>query len=143
MSKLGSALVKDKVITVEFPDCPGFNVKLGFLAREELANVRNQSLKYQFNRVTKQKEEVVDNDKFLEAYTEKAIKGWSGLKWKYLKGMLALDMSGKDPEAELEYSPEEAIDLMKYSVIFDQWVTEQMQDFEQFSNTKRETQTKN
>ena len=50
------------------------------------------------------------------------------------------EMSGND---EIVYSKEEALDLLKNSSIFDQFLTDAMGDFEHFSKKKKETDTKN
>ena len=100
--------------------------------------VRNASLSYKFNKRTRQREEEVDNDRFLEAYAEKAIAGWKGLKIKHLPVLLPVDISSMDANEEVEYSNEDAIELLKNSTIFDQFITDSMNDFEQFSKKKQE-----
>ena len=57
--------------------------------------------------------------------------------------MLPVDISSMDPEENIEYSIEEALELLKNSTIFDQFVTDTMNDFEQFSKKKVETNSKN
>ncbi len=143
MSKIKSLIAKETVTTVEFPEIDGFMVDLVYLNRDELMKIRNRSLTFKFNKRTRQREEEVDNDKFLEAYSEKAIKGWSGLKYKNLPLLFPADISGANGEEEIEYSPEEALELLKNSTLFDQFVTDAMNDFEQFSKTKAETNEKN
>lgn len=143
MSKIKSLLAKETVTTVEFPEIDGFMVDLVYLNRDELMKIRNRSLTFKFNKRTRQREEEVDNDKFLEAYSEKAIKGWSGLKYKNLPLLFPADISGANGEEEIEYTPEEALELLKNSTLFDQFVTDAMNDFEQFSKTKAETNEKN
>ena len=143
MSKIKSLLAKETVTTVEFPEIDGFMVDLVYLNRDELMKIRNRSLTFKFNKRTRQREEEVDNDKFLEAYSEKAIKGWSGLKYKNLQLLFPNKIYGENGEEEIEYSPEEALELLKNSTLFDQFVTDAMNDFEQFSKTKAETNEKN
>ena len=46
----------------------GFEIHLRYLTREDLMKVRNKALTYKFNKRTRQREEEVDNEKFLEAY---------------------------------------------------------------------------
>jgi hypothetical protein len=48
-----------------------------------------------------------------------------------------------DAAEEVEYSMEDAIELLKNSTIFDQFVTDTMNDFEQFSVKKAAIDTKN
>ena len=98
--------------------------------------IRNRSLTFKFNKRTRQREEEIDNDKFLEAYAEKAIKGWKGLKYRYLEELLLVDVSALDPEDELPYTQENAELLMKNSSEFDTWVTETVSDLENFTGNK-------
>jgi hypothetical protein len=144
MSKIKSLLVSgDKTIDVDFPDVDGFVVTISYVPREDLVKIRNQALVYKFNKRTRQREEEVDNDKFVEAYAERVIKGWKGLKIKHLPKLLPADISSLNPEDEIVYSQEEALELLKNSSIFDQFITDTVNDLEAFSIKKRETTVKN
>lgn len=143
MSKIGNFISKETTSWIEFPDVDGFEVHLRFLTREDLMKIRNQSLTFKFNKRTRQREEEIDNDKFLEHYAGKAIMGWKGLKIKHLPVLLPVDISGANGEEEVEYSEDEAIELLKSSTIFDQFITDAMNDFEQFSKKKAEDAAKN
>ena len=144
MSKIKSLLVSgDKTIDVDFPDIEGFVVTISYVPREDLVKIRNQALVYKFNKRTRQREEEVDNDKFVEAYAERVIKGWKGLKIKHLPKLLPADISSLNPEDEIVYSQEEALELLKNSSIFDQFITDTVNDLEAFSIKKRETTVKN
>ena len=143
MSKIASLVAKETSVWVEYPDIEGFSVQLTYLTREDLVKVRNRSLTYKWNKRTRQREEEIDNDKFLESYAEKAIKGWKGLKVKHLPVLMPADISKMDAEESIDFSVDEAISLLKNSAEFDQFVTDSMNDFEQFSKKKKETDTKN
>ena len=143
MSKIKNKIVKESSTWVEFPDIDGFQISLQYLTREDLLKIRNASLTYKFNKRTRQREEEVDNDKFLEAYAEKAIKGWKGLKAKHLPVLFPADISDLDPEEEIEYDEEDALELLKQSTVFDQFITDCMNDFEAFSRKKEEEDSKN
>jgi hypothetical protein len=143
MSKIKNMIAKESSTWVPFPEIEDFEVNLRFLTREDLQKVRTSSLTFKFNKRTRQREEEVDNAKFLEAYAEKAIAGWRGLKVKHLPLLLPVDISSMDPNENIEYSDEEALELLKNSTIFDQFVTDTMSDFEQFSKTKTEIDSKN
>jgi hypothetical protein len=143
MSKIGSLLVKDTSTWVEFPDIDGFEVNICFIPREELLKIRSSSLTYRFNKRTRQREEELDSEKFLENYAKKAIGGWKGLKIKHLPYLLPVDISSMNPEESIPYSEEEALQLLKNSPVFDQFITDTMNDFEQFSKKKVETDIKN
>ena len=143
MSKISSLMATETVVDVEFPDVDGFIISLVYLTREDLMKIRNASLSFKFNKRTRQREEEIDNDKFLAEYTRRAVKGWKGLKVKHLPNLLPVDISTMDGEESLEYSEEEAIDLITNSTVFDQFITDTMNEFEQFSVTKKETDVKN
>jgi hypothetical protein len=143
MSRISSLIAKETVIEVEFPDLEGFIIKLVYLGRDDLLKIRNSSLIYKFNKRTRQREEEVDNEKFVEEYARKAIKGWSGLKVKYMPKLLPVDISTLDPNEEVVYSEEDALDLLKSSTVFDQFITDALNDYEKFSIDKRGNDSKN
>lgn len=143
MSKIKSMLVKETSTWVEFPDIDGFEVNLRYITREELLKIRSASLTFKFNKRTRQKEEEVDSAKFLEHYAEKAIAGWRGLRVKHLPMLLPVDISNMNPEESIDFTEEDAIELLKNSPIFDQFITDTLNDFEQFSLKKTEANVKN
>lgn len=143
MSRIGSMIAKNTETWVEFPGIDGFEVNLRFLTRDDLMKIRASSLTFKFNKRTRQREEEIDNDKFLEKYAEKAVAGWRGLKVKHLPELLPVDITGADLNEDIPFSEEEALELLKNSSIFDQFVTDAMNDFEQFSRKEKETEVKN
>ena len=76
MSKIKNLIAQETTSWVEFPEIDGFEIELVYLNRDDLTKIRNRSLTFKFNKRTRQREEEVDNDKFLEAYAEKSIKNW-------------------------------------------------------------------
>ena len=143
MSKIKKMMAEQSSVWVDYPDIDGFSVNLKYLTREDLMKIRNSSLTYKFNKRTRQREEEVDNDRFLENYAEKAIIGWKGLKVKHMPALMPVDISGMDVDDDIEYSNEDAIELLKNSTVFDQFITDAMNDFEQFSKKKTEADSKN
>lgn len=143
MSKIKNFIAQETTSWIEFPDIDGFEIHLRFLSREDLIKIRNQALTFKFNKRTRQREEEIDNDRFLEAYSEKAILNWRGLKVKHLPMLLPVDISGANPDEVVEWSEDEAKDLLQSSSIFDQFITDAMNDFEQFSKKKADEAAKN
>lgn len=143
MSKIKSLLVKETSTWVEYPDIDGFEVNLRYLTREDLLKIRNASLTLKFNKRTRQKEEEVDSAKFIENYAERAIAGWRGLKIKHLPLLVPVDITGMNPNEVVEYSEEDAVEILKNSPAFDQFVSDTLNDFEQFSRKKAEDDVKN
>ena len=119
---LKSLLVPSKSVEAEFPGFAGFKVQLSFLSRETLVSIRKKATKISFK--NRQPVEELNDDLFLQLYVAACIKGWSGLTLSYLEQLAPVDLSGqKDLEAELEYSEENALFLMKSSSNFDSWVS--------------------
>ena len=133
---LASLLTPSKTVTVDYPTLNGFSVDLCYLAREELIKLRSRCVSQKLNRKTRAFEETLDEDKFLTEYCKAVIKGWKGLKYKYLEELLLVDISGQEPEDELKFSVENAETLMKNGADFDTWVTEVTGDLENFTKTK-------
>lgn len=133
---LASLMTPSKTVTIDYPEFEGFTIDLCFLAREELIKLRARCLSQKFNRKTRGFEEELDDDKFLVEYCKAVIKGWKGLKYKYLEKMLLVNLDGVNPEDELIYSQEDAEILMKNASDFDTWITETVGDLENFTETK-------
>lgn len=143
MSLIKKLMVTEKVTEVEFPDIDGFKVQLCYVGRDRMMKIRNQSLVYKFNKRTRQREEEVDNDKFLELYADAIIKGWSGLTVRGLATLLPIDTSSMDPKEEVPYSADDALLLLKNSTLFDQFVTDSLNNFEVFERESRDEAEKN
>ena len=133
---LASLMTPSKTVTIDFPGYAGMSVDLCYLAREELIKLRKKCVTTKFNKKTRQPEEELDDDKFLLEYCKAVIKGWKGLKYRYLEELLLVDISALDPEDELIYTQENAELLMKNSSNFDTWVTETVSDLENFTGNK-------
>ena len=133
---LKSLLVPSKTVDVEYPGLPGFNVSVSFLSRETLISIRKKATKTAFK--NRQPVEEINDDLFLQLYVKEAVKGWDGLKLSYLEQLAPVDLTGQDPDAELEYSEENALFLMKNSANFDAFISETVTDLGNFqkSNAK-------
>ena len=115
------------------PDMEGFTVKLCYLARDELMKLRSRCLKQKFNKKTRAFEEQLDEDTFLVEYVKAIIKDWNGLKYKYLKELMLVNVENMKEDDELPFTRENAELLMKNSLDFDTWVTETVGDLENFT----------
>jgi len=130
---LKSLLVPSKSVEVEYPGMPGFVINLSFLSRETLLNIRKKSTKTSFK--NRQPTEEFNEDLFLQLYVEASIKGWNGFKLSYLEQLAPVDLTGQNMDAELEYTAENALFLMKNSSNFDAFISEQVSDLGNFSKT--------
>ena len=133
---LASLMTPSKTVTLDFPGYAGMSVDLCYLAREELVKLRKKCVTTKFSKKTRQPEEELNEEKFLLEYCKSVIKGWKGLKYRYLEELLLVDISELDPNDELPFTQENAELLMKNSGDFDTWVTETVSDLENFTSNK-------
>jgi hypothetical protein len=130
--ELKSLLVDSKTTWVEFPGLEGFEVELANLSRKELMALRKKCTTNKFNRKTRAFEENLDDNKFVKEFSLSTVKGWRGLKLEYLEDLLLVDLKGQDPTKELEWTEENAIQLVENSSEFDNWLNEVVFDLENF-----------
>ncbi|MAC71694.1 MAG: hypothetical protein CMP84_16020 [Gammaproteobacteria bacterium] len=133
---LASLMTPSKTVTLDFPGCADMTVDLCYLAREELLKLRKKCITTKFSKKTRQPEEELNEEKFLTEYCKAVIKGWKGLKLRYLEELLLVDISELDPEGTLPFTQENAELLMKNANDFDTWVTETVGDLENFTSNK-------
>ena len=133
---LKSLMTPSKTVKVDFPGMEGFKIDICYLAREELLKLRKRCLVNKWNKKTHQPEEELDDEKFLSEYCKSVLKGWKGLKYRYLEELLLVDISRLDTEDCLPYTQDNAELLMKNATDFDTWVTETVGDLENFTGNK-------
>ena len=136
---LANIIIESKTIDTEYPGYDGLTLKLAHLTRDELMELRKKATTTKFNKKTRQPEEEVDSELFQDIYIKAVIVGWSGFKYKYLQKMLPVDVS-KVPEDEylegeglFEYTGDNAVALMKNSTAFDNWISAELEDIENFT----------
>lgn len=133
---LASLMTSSKTVTIDFPGYTGMAVDLCYLAREELIKLRKRCIKTKWDKKTHQPLEELDEEKFLVEYTKAVLKGWSGLKYRYLEELLLVDIGELDPDDELPFTQENGELLMKNGTSFDTWVTETVGELENFTERK-------
>ena len=134
---LKSLLVDSKTTWVEFPGLNGFEVELANLSRKELTNLRKRCTVNKFNRKTRQFEDELNDEKFVIEFSKATVKNWKGLKLGYLEDLLLVDLKGQDKDKELEYSEENAVQLVENSSEFDNWLNEVVFDLEHFRSKEQ------
>ena len=133
---LSQMLVKSKTVDMEYPGYSDLVVKVAYLTREELSDLRKKCVNTKFNKRTRQPEEEVDSDLFQDLYIKAVIKGWEGFKYKYLEKMLPVSIPAteyKEGDGLFEFSNDNAAVLMKNCTDFDNWITAQLDDVENFT----------
>ena len=138
--ELKSLLVDSKTAWVDFPGLEGFSIELANLSRKELVALRKRCTTNKFDRKSRMFNEELDETKFVKEFTEATVKGWKGLKLKYLEDLILVDISGQDGESEMPYTDENAQILVENSTEFDNWLNEVVFDLENF-RSKEQTKT--
>ncbi len=134
---LKSLLVDSKTAWVDFPGMEGFEVELANLSRKELVALRKRCTTNKFDRKLRIFNEELDEQKFLVEFTAAVVKGWKGLKLKYLEEILLVDLKGQDVEKEMEYTEDNAKILVENSQEFDNWLNEVVFDLDNFRNKEQ------
>ena len=130
--ELKALLVDSKTTWVEFPGLDGFEVELANLSRKELTSLRKKCTTNKFNRKTRQFEDELNDEKFVEEFTKSTVKNWKGLKLEFLQDLLLVDLEGQDATKEMEFSEANAQVLVENSSEFDNWFNEVVFDLENF-----------
>ncbi len=133
---LATLMTPSRTVEIDYPGYEGLKFNITYLAREELIKLRKKCVVTKFDKKTRQPVEELNDEKFLVEYTKAIVKGWSGLKYKYLEELLLVDISSLDPEDTLVYTQENAELLMKNAGEFDTWITETVGDLANFTKNK-------
>ena len=131
--ELKSLLKETKEIEIQFPDLDGFMVKIAYLSKEQLRKIMSKSKIIGYDRKLGEPTETLDDELFTKLYVEKALVGWTGLKYEYLKDLVLIDESQLPEEGELEYSLTSAIQLVNSSKHFDTWISSVISDISLFN----------
>lgn len=127
---LKTLLTPTKTVETDYPGFPGFKLNLTFLSREDLVKIRKKSTTTSYKKGAMV--ESLNDELFLQLYTQGSVKGWNGLKLSFLDKMAPVDLTGQDMEATLEFSDENALFLMKQSTDFDSYISETVTDLSNF-----------
>ena len=134
--ELKNLITNDTTIKMEHPNLEGFIVSVAYMSKDKTKKLIDRSTTTKFSKITHKLEEEVDSDLFLKLYTKELIKGWEGLKLSYLLELLPVNLGDEDPEDFLGYTEENALDLMKNSSDFDNWLTAVVADVGNYNKPK-------
>ena len=129
---LKKLMVDSKSTWIDFPGLDGFSVEVTNLSRKELTNLRKRCTVQKFDRKTRQIQETLDEDKFVEDFARSTIKGWKGLTLEHLETLILIDSGENDSSTEVDYSADNAEQLVANSTEFDTWLNEVVFDLDNF-----------
>ena len=129
---LKNLMVDTKAVWIQFPGLEDFEVQVVNLSRKELTSLRKSTTITKFDRKTRQAVEEIDEEKFVQRFTESVIKSWKGLKLSYLEHLLLVDIGDQDPNKTLPFTKDNAETLVTSSNEFDTWLNEVVFDLDNF-----------
>lgn len=130
---LQNLVVETKTAVVEFPGLEGFEVTIGYISREMDRKIVKESTVTKIDTKMKQPVSTLDEDMFVTGLVRAAIKNWKGLTYDHLAELMLFDTAAvEDMAAEVPFSIENAITLIKQSQTFDSWVNEQIRNIASF-----------
>ena len=139
---LKTLMVDTKSAWVDFSGLEGFSIEVANLSKKELQALRKKCITTKFDRKTRQAVEDLNEEKFVTEFSKAVIKNWKGLTLEHLETLLLVDIEGKDPKAELEYTAENAETLVSSSTEFDTWLNEVVFDLDNFRSRGKRAVTK-
>ena len=133
--ELKKLMVDSKSVWMDFPGLDGFKVEVANLSRKELTGLRKRCTSSKFDRKSRQIMENLDEEKFVKEFAKATLKGWSGLTIEHLETLILINTDGQDPDAEVEFSEDNAEILVTNSTEFDTWLNEVVFDLDNFRST--------
>ena len=130
--ELKKLMVDSKSTWIDFPGLDGFSVQVTNLSRKELTNLRKNCTVQKFDRKSRAITETLDEDKFVEEFAKSVVQGWKGLTLEHLETLVLIDMGEQDPTTQVDYSEENAEQLVSNSTEFDTWLNEVVFDLDNF-----------
>lgn len=131
-------MLKDKIEAwVPVDGYPGFEVKLAYLSRPEIDKIRKSVTKPTLNRKTRAMEDTVDTDMFSKILVKESILDWKGFTLEHALSLLPIELpKGADVTSTIEFTTEDAVDLVQNSPVFDSWLNEVIFSLDSFRSGK-------
>ncbi len=120
-----------------------FDLELRYLSRSDLSKIFDESKEFIWDKRDHTRREQINYDKFYTKLAGKTIVNWRGLTASTLKKLLPLDEEKiSDPNIEIPYTPENAVELLRGAYDFDLFIQKVVVDIEKFNEEKLEAEKK-
>jgi hypothetical protein len=106
-----------------------------------MRKIGEKATEYYWDQKDHTRKEKMNSEKFYKDFISKVFIGWNGLKVKTLAKIFPIAI--ENPEMEIPYSEENAIELMREAYDFDTFIQNVVMDIEKFQAEKREEEIKN
>ena len=131
--------IKGRTIKVKYLD--DFEIEIRYLSRSEMRKIGERATDWYWDQKDHTRKEKMNSEKFYKDFIQKVFVGWSGLTTGTLAKMLPIKID--DPEMQIPYSEENALELMREAYDFDIFIQNIVVDIEKFQEEKREQEIKN
>jgi hypothetical protein len=121
---------EEKTIWIKYLD--DFEINIRYLPRRELVKISEDSTEITWDKKTHTRIDKVNTDRFYSRFVEKAILGWRGLKVSTLAKIVPIKLDGQDPESEVEFTKENAIELLRSGYDLDSFLQDAILDVQRF-----------
>jgi len=131
MSSISELMIKNeevKTVWVTFVD--DFKIELRYLPRFELQKLAKKSTVAGWER--HQKIDKLDDDIYLRSFIERTIVSWKGLTQTTLAKIIPIKVT--NPETELDFSIDNAFQLLKNAYDLDTFITNSVMDLSKFQD---------
>jgi hypothetical protein len=107
-----------------------------------LAKISESSQEITWDKKSHVRVDKVNSEKFYSKFVDKAILGWRGLTLKTLSKIVPINLNGQDPESEVLFTKENAIELLQSAYDLDAFLQSSILDVTQFDSERAESEKK-
>jgi hypothetical protein len=132
---------EEKTIWIKYLD--DFEIHIRYLPRKDLVKISESATEITWDKKTHTRIDKVNTDHFYSRFIEKAILDWKGLKIKTLQKIVPIKLDGVDPESEIPFTKENAMELLRNGYDLDAFLQDAILDIQKFDIEKLEAERKN
>jgi hypothetical protein len=143
LRKLVVPLESRKAKTIVYDKAHSVSFDISFLSKSEMQKIMSKNTKLVFSPKTHQREEEVDGEAFRSEIIQTCVRGWSGVTFRWLTGLIVIDVDSiPDMAAPVEFTPDNRDTLFTEAYGLDTWLLDTVKNAANF-NEKRELEIKN
>ena len=136
MSLISKVTVATKSTKMPLPGHPTFIVEVGYCSRVSAMQMLESSKEESLN-AAGDTETKLNSEAFSDKIARHSVKGWEGLTYEILSTLVLVDTSAvEDMTAEIPYSHEDAVYLIRNSSKFDKWINNVIYELSSFRDRK-------
>lgn len=127
---LKDLVVETKQAELEVPGYAGFKVTINLITRAKTAKLKQDCMVTKYSKSGPVQD--LDLDKFISKFVAIAVSGWEGLTGKHLKDLMPVDESLVKDDDVIEFTMDNAVELVRNSEVFDSWLNSHVFELDSF-----------